>query len=139
MDEHGSSRRRLEPEFWSAQEELRARVRQQEATGRLGLAALSGMDLAGLMDEAVRAVAGVLDVEYCKILELMPYSTTLSPRAGVGWRGGLVGTATVGTNLRSQAAHALISPGPVVVEDLRTENRFADARSPAASTGWLAV
>ena len=30
----------LEPEFWSAEEELRARVRQQEATGRLGLAAL---------------------------------------------------------------------------------------------------
>jgi hypothetical protein len=45
--------------------ELRARVRQQEATGRLGLAALSGMDLAGLMGEAVHAVAGVLGVEYC--------------------------------------------------------------------------
>ena len=26
----------LEPEFWSAEEELRARVSQQEATGRLG-------------------------------------------------------------------------------------------------------
>jgi hypothetical protein len=32
-----------------------------------------------------------------------------------------------GTNLRSQAGYALISPGPVVVEDLRTENRFADS------------
>ena len=125
----------LEPEFWSAEEELRARVRQQEATGRLGLAALSGMDLAGLMDEAVHAVAGVLDVEYCKILELMPDGATLLLRAGVGWREGLVGKATVGTNLRSQAGYALISPGPVVVEDLRTENRFEDAAISDASTG----
>jgi GAF domain-containing protein len=117
--------RDVEPEFWSA-EELRARVRQQEATGRLGLAALAGTDLSGLMDEAVHAIAGVLGVEYCKVLELMPDGTTLLLRAGVGWREGLVGTATVGTNLRSQAGYALISPGPVVVEDLPTENRFED-------------
>jgi GAF domain-containing protein len=118
--------RGAEPEFWSAEEELRARVRQQEATGRLGLAALTGTDLSGLMDEAVHTVAGVLGVEYCKVLELMPDGTTLLLRAGVGWREGFVGTATVGTNLRSQAGYALISPGPVVVEDLPTENRFED-------------
>ena len=118
--------RGAEPEFWLAEEELRARVRQQEATGRLGLAALTGTDLSGLMDEAVHVVVGVLGVEYSKILELMPDGVTLLLRAGVGWREGLVGTATVGTNLRSQAGYALISPGPVVVEDLRTENRFED-------------
>lgn len=117
----------VEPEFWTAEEELRARVRQQEATGRLGLAALSGMSLAGLRDEAVNVVAAVLEVEYCKILELMPDGNTLLLRAGVGWKDGLVGRATVGTNLRSQAGYALISADPVVVEDLRTENRFADA------------
>jgi len=113
-------------ESWSAGEELRARVRQQEATGRLGLAALTGTDLSGLMEETVHAVAGVLGVEYCKVLELMPDGTTLLLRAGLGWREGLVGTATVGTNLQSQAGYALISPGPVVVEDLPTENRFED-------------
>ena len=52
------------PEFWSAEEVLRARVRQQEATGRLGLAALTGTDLSGLMEVTVHAVAGVLGVEY---------------------------------------------------------------------------
>ena len=110
-----------------AEEELRARVRQQEATGRLGLAALSGMSLPDLMDEVVNVVAGVLVVEYCKILELADEGTTLLLRAGVGWGEGLVGTATVGTNLQSQAGYALISRGPVVVEDLRAENRFEDA------------
>ena len=118
--------RGAKPEFWSAEAEMRARVRQQGATGRLGLAALTGTDLSGLMQEAVRAVAGVLGVEYCKILELMSDGATLLLRAGVGWREGLVGTATVGTNLRSQAGYALIFPGPLVVEDLRTENRFED-------------
>jgi GAF domain-containing protein len=111
----------------TAEEELRARVRQQEATGRLGLAALSGMTLPDLMDEAMDVVAEVLAVEYCKILELMPEGTALLLRAGVGWEEGLVGTTMVGTNLQSQAGYALISTGPVVVEDLRTENRFEDA------------
>ena len=117
----------VELELWTAEEELRARLRQQEATGRIGLAALFGMSLTDLMQETVNTVAGVLDVEYCKILELMPEGTTLLLRAGVGWRDGLVGRATVGTNLRSQAGYALISTGPVVVENLRTENRFEAA------------
>src|SRR5215207_7783338 len=54
----------------------------------------------------------------------MPDGTKLLLRAGVGWKEGYVGRATVGTNLESQAGYALISGGPVVVEDLRTENRF---------------
>jgi hypothetical protein len=116
----------LEPEFWTAEGELKARLRQQEATGRLGLAALTGVSLAGLMDEAVNLVAGVLAVEYCKILEIVPDGATLFLRAVVGWKEGLVGRATVGTNLQSQAGYALISAEPVVVEDLRTENRFED-------------
>ena len=106
--------RGAEREFWSGEEELRARVRQQEATGRLGLAALTGTDLSGLMDEAVHAVAGVLGVEYCKVLELMPDGTTLLLRAGVGWRVGLVGTATVGTNLGPRRTPS--SPWTVVVD-----------------------
>src|SRR5919107_2566075 len=85
------------------------------------------MSLPDLMDEAVEVVAEVLAVEYCKILELVPDDTALLLRAGVGWKEGLVGTATVGTNLQSQAGYARISTGPVVVEDLRTENRFEDA------------
>ena len=106
------------------EEELRARVVQQEATGRLGLAALSGMSVPELMEEAANVVAGVLSVEYCKVLELLPEGAALLLRAGVGWKKGLVGEATVGINLESQAGYALISSGPVVVEDLPTENRF---------------
>lgn len=108
----------------TAEDELRARVRQQEATGWLGLAALLGTDMAALMDQAAGVIAEVLSVEYSEILELLADGTGLLLRAGVGWSEGLVGQATVGTNLESQAGYTLISRGPVIVEDLREERRF---------------
>ena len=107
-----------------AEDELRARVRQQEATGRLGLAALLGTDPLPLMDQAASTISEVLSVEYSEVLELLPDGTGLLLRAGTGWNEGLVGRATVGTNLESQAGYTLISRGPVVVEDLREERRF---------------
>jgi len=108
----------------TAVEDLRVRVRQQEATGRLGLAALLGRDIFALMEEAASAIADVLSVEYSEILELLPEGPGLLLRAGVGWGEGLVGRATVGTNLESQAGYTLIARGPVIVDDLREERRF---------------
>ena len=111
----------------SAEDELRERIRQQEAVARLGIAALSGADLPGLLDEAVRVVSGTLGVGYVKVLEVMPDGERLLLRAGVGWRDGYIGHATVGTNLESQAGYTLISGAPVVCEDLREEIRFKGA------------
>jgi len=106
------------------EEELKARVRYQEALVGLGKSALSEAISTDLLDEAARVVAEVLSVEYCKILELSPDGTELLLRAGAGWNEGYVGRVTVGANLESQAGYALISGRPVVVEDLRTEDRF---------------
>jgi GAF domain-containing protein len=108
----------------SLEEELRASIRQREALVRLGISTLSETSLPELMDESVRTVTEVLEVEYCELLELMPDGTELFLRAGVGWKAGYVGRATVGANLESQAGYTLISRGPVVVDDLQTENRF---------------
>jgi GAF domain-containing protein/DNA-binding CsgD family transcriptional regulator len=108
-------------------EGLEARVRQKEAVAGLGLRALAGDELAPLMDEAVEVVALVLCVDYAKVLELLPDGDRLLLRAGVGWKKGYVGRATVGTNLESQAGYTLISDGPIVVEDLGEEIRFKGA------------
>jgi len=43
----------------------------------------------------------------------------------VGWKEGLVGRATLGTGLDSQAGYTLVSGVPVIVEDLRKETRFS--------------
>ena len=49
------------------EEELKARVRYQEALVGLGKSALSEANFRDLLDEAARVVAEVLSVEYCKI------------------------------------------------------------------------
>ncbi|MBD2041613.1 PAS domain S-box protein [Microcoleus sp. FACHB-672] len=112
-------------ELKRVEEELRIRARQQEAIAQLGQQALSGTDLGALMDAAVRLIAQTLEVEYCKVLELLPGGNTLLLRAGVGWQEGLVGHGTVGTGMDSQAGYTLASSEPVVVTDLRTETRFS--------------
>ena len=105
-----------------AEEALATRVRQQAVVSDLGLQALAGTSLSRLMDSAVRNVAGVLGVEYCKILELQADGSLLL-RAGIGWKDDLVGQATV-PNVDSQAGYTLRTNAPVIVDDLRREARF---------------
>ncbi|MGB3192059.1 MAG: PAS domain S-box protein [Limnoraphis sp.] len=103
---------------------LRSRVHQQASVAQLGQFALTQTSLDELFTEAVTLMAEVIEVEYTKVLELLPDGQTLRLRAGVGWLEGLVGTATVGTERNSQAGYTLLSREPVVVEDLRTETRL---------------
>lgn len=109
----------------NVEEELRVRARQQAAVAELGLRALAGIDLTALLDEAVERVADTLQVEYSKVLELLPDGDALLLRAGVGWQAGLVGQATVSAGLGSQAGYTLVSHEPVIVEDLSAETRFS--------------
>ncbi|MEE9139581.1 MAG: PAS domain S-box protein, partial [Alphaproteobacteria bacterium] len=108
-----------------AEEALRARALQQAAITELGQRALGGADISVLMDEAVRLVARTLEVEYCKVLELLPSDDAFLLRAGVGWKDGYVGSAKVPTGCDSQADYTLLYNEPVIVEDLATETRFS--------------
>jgi PAS domain S-box-containing protein len=105
--------------------ELQNRVQQQRAIAEFSQRALEDKPLDDLFDEAVELVADTLDHDYCKVLELSPEDDELLLRAGVGWREGIVGEATVADDGDSQAGYTLISDEPVVVEDLETEDRFA--------------
>jgi PAS domain S-box-containing protein len=107
-----------------AEEALKIRSRQQMAVAKLGLNTLACDSLQVLMDEAVEAVSQTLGMEFCGVLELMPDQSALLLRAGVGWKEDLIGHATVGTNLDSQAGYTLKSHIPVIVEDLQSEARF---------------
>ncbi|HEX4201569.1 MAG TPA: PAS domain S-box protein, partial [Chthoniobacterales bacterium] len=98
------------------------RARQQTAVAELSRRALEGRDLTAVLDDAVALVTRVLDVEFCKVLELTDNSLCL--RAGVGWREGSVGKASLPIGLGSHGGFTLLSSSPVVVEDLRTETRF---------------
>jgi PAS domain S-box-containing protein len=103
---------------------LERRAEQQTRLARLGQMALEATELDALFDEAVAAVAETLDHDYAKVLERRPDHDDLFLRAGVGWRDGLVGEATVPTDRESQAGYTLESSDPVVVEDLSVDDRF---------------
>ncbi len=90
----------------------------------LGQRALLSGSLEVLFDDAVATLATALDVEYCKVLKRLPDGEALLLVSGVGWRDGLVGRETVGTNRHSQAGYTLLSDDPVVVADLSAEARF---------------
>ncbi len=103
---------------------VRKKAAQQAAIAELGLRALRTGDLTDLFDTAVHLVTQALQVEYSKILELLPDGRTLLLKAGRGWKAGLVGHATVESGRDSQAGYTLLTDQPVIVEDLRTEQRF---------------
>jgi PAS domain S-box-containing protein len=103
---------------------LRSRAAQQSALAELGLLALGGSSLQALLESATHLVAQTLDVDLAGALELDPDTRCLRLRAGVGFRAGRVGTATVEPGEASLAGFTVARGEPVVVEDLRTERRF---------------
>ncbi|WP_390201258.1 PAS domain S-box protein [Haladaptatus sp. GCM10026878] len=105
---------------------LTARARQQKAVSELGQLALENSDLDDLFKQASQRVAAVLENDYCKVLELDATAEHLLLRQGVGWRDGIVGTATVSSvEAESQASYTLLSEGPVIVTDLENDTRLS--------------
>src|SRR5215210_5483901 len=101
------------------------RTSQQAALIELGQCALAGADLPTLMSLTVMLVARTLEVEFSKILELLPDRSALILREGVGWTEGRIGQATVGVEHRSHAGYTLATDLPVIVTDWGTETRFS--------------
>ena len=105
-------------------ESTRRREEQQATVAQLGMLALSGISMADFMENLVRQVAHTLDVEYCKILRYRPETNDLIVEAGIGWRKGIVGQATVPDKQDSQAGFTLMRNEPVIVKNMTEERRF---------------
>lgn len=103
---------------------IQTRAAQQSVLAQIGQVALVESDLSALMAQIVDLVAETFRVEFCKILELMPGGQSFLLRAGVGWKEGSVGKATVNNDSNSQSGYTLLSRTPVIVDDLRTDTRF---------------
>lgn len=104
---------------------LNTKLKQQTVVTELGIKALSGASLVEIMQEAVSKLQESFGVEYTKILELSPDEKFMVLRAGVGWQDWVVvNQSTVDTGLNSQAGYTLHASQPVIVKDLRTEERF---------------
>ena len=108
-----------------AAQRLEFREQQQAAIARLGRAALVGTELPSLFDRAVAEVTETLNFDLCKLLRLSDDRKQLDLVAGVGWKEGLVGNASVPTGIESQGGYTLQTAGPILVRDLRKEKRFS--------------
>src|SRR6185295_14134326 len=111
---------------------LAAHARHKEAVATLGQLALNAVGSARLMECAVALVTEALQVSYCGVVEVEPDGSRPRLWAGVGWRSDLVARAANDRDPVSQVLYVLRSERPVVVEDLRREDRFVGSPFLAA-------
>ena len=100
-----------------------SRQQQQAGIAELGRLALMGTSPQQLLERAVSLVASTLQVDYVRVLELLPDGKNLRLRAGMGWRPGLVGTATIPVK-NTQVGYLFEINEPLVIEDLQTDARL---------------
>jgi two-component sensor histidine kinase len=117
-----------------ARDEFEIRLKQQSMLADFGRRALAIDDLDVLLTETAVLVAQGLGTEMSKVMELQPDGDLLLLRAGVGWKPGVVGTATSGTDTRSAAGYGLKNQMPIISEDIKSDPRF-DAEEFALAHG----
>jgi len=99
------------------------RADQQAAVADLGAFALRQDELAPVLDRAARVVAEGLQVPMVSLMAVERDRLVL--RAAVGVGGSALGDVTVPVDGKTQAARALASATPLVVDDLARDDRFA--------------
>src|ERR1700677_5356626 len=99
-------------------------LRQQTALARFGELALRSDDLEEILTEACRLAGEALGTDLAKVVELQEAGKTLVVRAGVGWKPGVVGVATLKGEHDPREGHALRTGEPMISPDIATETRF---------------
>jgi PAS domain S-box-containing protein len=104
--------------------EHRVRLRQQTTLARFGELALRSDNLDEILTEACRLAGEALGTDLAKVVELQKDGQTLLVRAGVGWKPGVVGVATITATDDTSEGHALRTGEPMISPDIATEKRF---------------
>jgi len=99
-------------------------LRQQATLARFGELALKSDDLDEILTEACRLAGEALGTDLAKVVELQPDGQTLLVRAGVGWKPGIVGEATIRAEDDTSEAYALKTGKPMISRNIETETRF---------------
>jgi two-component system, sensor histidine kinase PdtaS len=102
-------------------EKLRHHVRILVDIGRL---AGAHSDLNRFLDQAVIQIARAVEINHVKVLRYRPRESDLLVIAGIGWKEGVVGTATVSANLRSPPGRSFQTGEPVSIEDFNEQEEY---------------
>jgi protein-histidine pros-kinase len=100
------------------------RTKQQSALAELSQLALQSGELAGLMESSVGLIAEILQLRYCEVLEFQPATNQFLLCAGVGWKPGSVGYATIPVSREFQAGYTFLTQRRAVIEDYTSETPF---------------
>jgi len=99
-------------------------LRQQTILAQFGELALRSDELDEILTEACRLVGEALGTDFAKVVELQEDGKTLLVRAGVGWKAGVVGVATIEIRDDTSEGYALKTGEPMISPDIEKETRF---------------
>ena len=99
-------------------------LRQQTILAQFGELALRSDSLDEILTEACRLVGEAFGTDLAKVVELQPDGKTLLVRAGIGWKDGVVGVATIEAKGNTSEGYALKTGEPMISPDIDQETRF---------------
>ena len=102
-------------------DKLRRHVRILVDIGRL---AGENADLTRFLDQAVVQIARAVEIHHVKVLQYRPRSSDLLLIAGVGWKEGVVRSATLSADLRSPPGRAFQTAEPVTIKDFSKQEEY---------------
>src|SRR3954447_15854100 len=105
-------------------DEVALRLHQQELVAAFSLFALSAASVDGTLQEASALAAQGLNTGVAKVLRYRPETSDFLVVSGVGWKPGVVGSATLPSGNRTPAGRALQSRRPVLANNLSFDKRF---------------
>ena len=90
----------------------------------LGRAAGETADLNRFLDQAVVQVARAVEIGHVKVLRYRRREADLLVAAGFGWKEGVVGSATLPTDLRSPPGRSFQTAEPVFIKSFAEQQDF---------------
>ena len=106
------------------------RTHQQTVVAALGQFAMASNDFDELLNQSVNFIAQTMEIEYAGVWEMQPDGQFLNLRAGVGWKFGSTGSALLDAGGGTMIGHMFTNVEPLVIEDLRTVDKFPPPRVP---------
>jgi len=106
-----------------AEEAARTQARRQALVAGMSRHALGGMDIAQLMNDAVRLAVSDLGVEFGYLLELLPDGRALF-RSSTGWTVEGVRVASEELMPGTPAGRVILEQAALIIKNLPTDNRF---------------
>lgn len=100
--------------------------RQQTLLAELGRRAIDGVSISDLLEWATRHIARTLEVNRCRILELLPNNTAL-PQASFGWGTRCIPKKAMPLGHYLLAAYTLQAGQPIVIDSVAEEQSSGES------------